>query len=93
MTCKKIKFKLTEKQFLSFFFSSSNYMYLKGTYMYCDNTTCNSNASNFRFYSQFTLHVTSISENEMIIQISLCNIQHVNGLLNISLEISPKKIH
>ena len=38
-------------------------------------------------YSQFTSHVTSISENEMNIQIRLCNVQHLNGMLNISLEI------
>ena len=39
-----------------------------------------------RIYSQFTSHMTSISENEM-------NIQHVNGMLNVSLEIFLKKMH
>ena len=43
------------------------------------------------YYSQFTSRVTSISENEMNIRISLCNVRHVNGMLNISLEIFPKK--
>ena len=38
-------------------------------------------------------HRTSISENEMNIQIPLCNVQHLNGILNISLEIFPKKTH
>ena len=37
--------------------------------------------------------VTSISENEMNIRISLCNVRYVNGMLNISLEIFPKKTH
>ena len=31
--------------------------------------------------------MTSISENEMNIRISRCNVRHVNGMLNISLEI------
>ena len=44
-------------------------------------------------YSQFTSHVTSISENEMNIRISLCNVRSVNGMLNISLEIFQKKTH
>ena len=43
--------------------------------------------------SQFTSRVTSISENEMNIRISLCNFRHVNGMLNIFLKISPKKTH
>ena len=42
-------------------------------------------------YSQSTSCVTSISANEMNIQISLCNVRHVNEMLNISLEIFPKK--
>ena len=42
-------------------------------------------------YSQFLSCVTSISENELNILISLCNVRHVNGMLNISLEIFPKK--
>ena len=37
--------------------------------------------------------MTSISENEVNIRISLCNVRHVNGMLNISLEILPKKTH
>ena len=45
------------------------------------------------YYGQFTSRVTSISENEMNIPISLCNVRHVNGMLNISLEIFPKKAH
>ena len=45
------------------------------------------------FYSQSTSRLTSISENEMDIRISLCNVQHVNGMLNFSLEIFPKKTH
>ena len=44
-------------------------------------------------YSQSTSHVTSISKNEMNIQIPLCNVRHLNGILNISLEIFPKKRH
>ena len=42
-------------------------------------------------YGQSTSHVTSISENEMNIRISLCNVRRVNGMLNISLEIVPKR--
>ena len=37
--------------------------------------------------------VTSISEDEMNIRISLCNVQFLNGMLNISLENFPKKTH
>ena len=47
----------------------------------------------FYTYSQFTSRMTSISETEMNIQISLCNVRHVNGMLNISLEIFQKKTH
>ena len=43
-------------------------------------------------YSQFTTCMTSISENEMNIWISLSNLRHVNGMLNISLEIFLKKM-
>ena len=42
-------------------------------------------------YSRSMSHVTSISEKEMKIQNPLCNVWHVNGMLNISLEIFPKK--
>ena len=42
-------------------------------------------------YSQSTSHVTSIFENEMNTQIPLCNVRHLNGMLNISLEIFLKK--
>ena len=35
--------------------------------------------------------VNSISKNEMNIRISLCNVRRVNGMLDISLEIVPKK--
>ena len=45
------------------------------------------------FYSQSTSRLTSISENEMDIRISLCNVRHVNGMLNFSLEIFSKKTH
>ena len=34
-----------------------------------------------------------ISKNEMNIRISLCNVRRVNGILDISLEIVPKKTH
>ena len=34
--------------------------------------------------------MNSISRNEMNIQISLCNVRRVNGMLDISLEIVPK---
>ena len=44
-------------------------------------------------FSQFTSRMTSISENEMNIRISHCNVQHVNGMMNISLEIFLKKTH
>ena len=44
-------------------------------------------------YSQPRSRVNSISKNEMNIQISLCNVQRVNGMLDISLEIVPKKTH
>ena len=40
------------------------------------------------------IHVTRdqfFSENEMNIRIPLCNVQHLNGMLNISLEIFLKK--
>ena len=36
-------------------------------------------------------HVTSISKKEMNIQIPLCNVRHLNGMLNISLEILSEK--
>ena len=44
-------------------------------------------------YSQPRSRVNSISENEMNIRISLCNVRRVNGMLDISLEIVPKKTH
>ena len=44
-------------------------------------------------YSQSTSRMTSISENEINIQIPLCNVRHLNGILKISLEIFPKKMH
>ena len=48
----------------------------------------------YRLNSQSTSCMTSISENEMNIRnFSLCNVQHLNGMLNISLEIFPKKTH
>ena len=34
----------------------------------------------------------SFSKNEMNIRISLCNVRRVNGMLNISLEMTEKKI-
>ena len=37
--------------------------------------------------------MNSISKNEMNIRISLCNVRRVNGMLDISLEIVPKKTH
>ena len=42
-------------------------------------------------YSRSTSRVASISENEMNIRNPLCNVRHLNGMLNISLEIFPKK--
>ena len=47
-------------------------------------------AAHKNYYSQFTSRLTSISENE-ISNIPLCNVRHLNGMLNISLEIFPKK--
>ena len=44
-------------------------------------------------YSQPRSRVNSISKNEMNIRISLCNVRRVNGMLDISLEIVPKKTH
>ena len=43
--------------------------------------------------SQSMLRMTSISENEMNIQIPLCKVQHFNGILKISLKIFSKKMH
>ena len=47
----------------------------------------------YGFYSQPRSRVNSISKNEMNIRISLCNVRRVNGMLDISLEIVPKKTH
>ena len=44
-------------------------------------------------YSQSRSRVNSNSKNEMNIRISLCNIRRVNEMLDISLEIVPKKTH
>ena len=44
-------------------------------------------------YSQPRSRVNSISKNELNIRISLCNVRRVNGMLDISLEIVPKKTH
>ena len=41
--------------------------------------------------SQSASRMTSISENEMNIQIPLCNVRHLNRILNTSLEIFSKK--
>ena len=43
------------------------------------------------FSSQFTSRMTSISENEMNIQIPLCNVKHLNGIVKISFETFHKK--
>ena len=43
------------------------------------------------FSSQFTSRMTSISENEMNIQIPLCNVQPLNGIVKISFETFHKK--
>ena len=45
------------------------------------------------FYSQSRSRVNSNSKNEMNIRISLCNVRRVNGMLDISLEVVPKKTH
>ena len=37
--------------------------------------------------------MNSISKNEINIRISLCNVRRVNGMLDTSLEIVPKKAH
>ena len=42
-------------------------------------------------YSQSMSRMTSFFENEMNIRIPLCNVQHLKGMFNISLEIFPKK--
>ena len=47
--------------------------------------------ASYKNYSQSTSRVTSISGNEINIQIPLCNVRHLNGMLDISLEIFPKK--
>ena len=44
-------------------------------------------------YSQSRSRVNSNSKNEMNIRISLCNVRRVNEMLDISLEIVPKKTH
>ena len=44
-------------------------------------------------YSQSRSRVNSISKNEMNIRISLCNVWRVNGMLDVSVEIVPKKTH
>ena len=46
-----------------------------------------------KFYSQPRSRVNSISKSEMNIRISLYNVRRVNGMLDISLEIVPKKTH
>ena len=46
------------------------------------------------YYNQPSSHMTSFSENEINIQIPLCNVWHLNGILktlNISQEIFPKR--
>ena len=44
--------------------------------------------------SEYMSHLTNISENEsMNIQISLCNVWYLNGILKISQEICLKKTH
>ena len=55
-------------------------------------TFCFDAVDSFSFL-QSTSRVTSISENEMNIRIPLCNVQHLIGMLNISVEIFPKKSH
>ena len=45
------------------------------------------------YYSQSRLRVNSNSKNEMNIRISLCNVRRVNEILDISLEVVPKKTH
>ena len=45
------------------------------------------------YYSQSMSRVTSISKNGMNIGIPLRNVRHLNGVLNISVEIVPKKMH
>ena len=44
-------------------------------------------------FSRSTSSVTSISVNKMSIRNPLCNVRHLNGMLNISLEIFLKKTH
>ena len=45
------------------------------------------------YYSQPRSRVNSIYKNEMTIRIFLCSVRRVNGMLDISLEILPKKTH
>ena len=47
--------------------------------------------SSVQTYSQSRSRVNSNSKNEMNIRISLCNVPRVNEMLDISLEIVPKK--
>ena len=44
-------------------------------------------------YSPPRSRVNSNSKNEMNIRISLCNVRRVNEMLDISLEVVPKKTH
>ena len=44
-------------------------------------------------YSPSKSRMASFSENEMNIRIPLCNVRHLNGMLNISPEIFPKMMY
>ena len=46
-----------------------------------------------KFLQSITSRVTIISENEINIRNPLCNVRHLNGMLNVPLEIFPKKTH
>ena len=56
--------------------------------IYTDIGSCHSS-----YYSQSRSRVNSNSKIEMNIRISLCNVRRVNEMLDISLEIVPKKTH
>ena len=61
---------------------------------HCKHALVNLNRENMnKNYSQSRSRVNSNSKNEMNIRISLCNVRRVNEMLDISLEIVPKKMH
>ena len=60
---------------------------------YCDLRSAIRDHLETSLYSQSTSRVTGITENEMQIRVPLCNVRHLNGILNTSLKIFSKKTH